>query len=323
MEARTRASVRDLRETFEGLFAEGSLLLYVFGDFEHDGVVFDRCHLFVDVGVALVRKADATDDLMLLVGIAVEVLVDGDDGVHPLSDDACDESGVDVFVTTDAVPTAHEVVRPFPLQVVVRAMERLEGGIDPREVGECAVLDAFDDLVYRSLGSDEPRDVEPFAGTPGVLGQEAGTEALFGSEVPVLHLLNDGIADELLDPEVVGLEAVLQGGRTYVYVVVNVRLAVVTDEGAELLEAVVASLHLADGEGAEEVEVDAVRAVLGMTAVTLWPLLRITYGTDGAQVGTGDEVGLVVVFDDIREGEVGGIDVVNVSTHDEAEGGDT
>ena len=65
---------------------------------------------------------------------------------------------------------------------------------------------------------------------------------------------------------------------------IGINVAGRTAEALQFFEDVQTSHHLVNGVRREEVKVDLIHASFGMTAVTLWPFLRIANGANASEV---------------------------------------
>ena len=68
-------------------------------------------------------------------------------------------------------------------------------------------------------------------------------------------------------------------------------------------------IHFLYGVRTEQVEVDRVQFQIIRAVITFRPFLGIAHRTYAAQVHAGNEVTLSAIFDEVREGQIGGIGV--------------
>lgn len=80
--------------------------------------------------------------------------------------------------------------------------------------------------------------------------------------------------------------------------------------------------HLADGVGAEKVEVDAIEPVGVGAFVASRPFLRVADGTYATEVDGRYEVGLVVLFQQVGERQIRCVRVADMASHNQRESPD-
>ena len=80
--------------------------------------------------------------------------------------------------------------------------------------------------------------------------------------------------------------------------------------------------HLLYGIRAQEVVVYAFQLLGVLAPVPLGPLLRITYRSHTAQVHAGEDIGSILLLDQIRKRKIRRILMRDMTSHDEGEGPD-
>ena len=135
----------------------------------------------------------------------------------------------------------------------------------------------------------------------------------------LLQPADKAVSEEFLNADGIEFASVLEGRVTDLTVPVTIDLGVLAAEGLQFIQDLASAPHLLDRIRAQEVEIDLVEFMRILAVVTLRPFLRVTNRTYGTQVRTGHQITLGIVLYEVREGQIGGVSVVGVTSHNEGE----
>lgn len=252
------------------------------------------------------------------LGILVDHTVQAYNGLFPLLDDMDDV--VRRYVCgIDAIELLQLVVCPCPFVSIVVLVHPLEFGIDMFQTVDRTGFDTVYQRVYFAFGGYQPGNIHPLAAADRGIGSKAGTYFLIVPEVDILQTFDYRVAEELVDSDFVETDALHQCGIAYLGAVEGIDVGQFARSVAQVFQRFPPLEHLLYGIGAQKVVVDEVQFVGISAPVALRPFLGIADSAYASQVDTRHEVGGVVLLYQIREGQVGSIGMVDVTSHNEGE----
>lgn len=139
-------------------------------------------------------------------------------------------------------------------------------------------------------------------------------------EGDAFEAFDEGVAHELVYGGLVVVEAVVEGLVADFAALEGIGLGGLAGDLFEVVQEDASGYHFLYGVGAQQVVVDLVEWPGIGAPVAPGPFLGVADGSYAFQVDAGHDPGGVVLFDQVGEGQVGGIGVVDVPPHDEREG---
>jgi len=196
----------------------------------------------------------------------------------------------------------------------------VEGGLHGLQVF-LAFTYAGKEGIHLFLGGDETGYVHPHSGADGRRRAEHLSQIfLTGTGGKVPEAGDDGVAKEFDDGGAVVADALAEGGVADFGAVVGVDIGQFTGGVLKVPEELRALYHFLDGEGGEEVVVDAVQAVGVLAGVALGPFLGVADGAHAPEVHARNKVCSVLLLNEVGERKVCGVRVRDVAAHDKGEG---
>ena len=274
---------------------------------------FGEIHLFVFL-CAVCSEACHGGEVELLAGVFVELFIEANYGLFPLLY-YVNNLRLGDGLEREAKLLAELVVSPGPFVVVIVLVHGVESGLHGLQVF-LAFTDAGEEGIDLILGGDEAGDIDPHSGADWRGRTEHLSHiVLTGAGGEILEAGDDRVAKEFDDGSVVITDALAEGGVADFGAVVGIDIGQFTRGVLEVPEELCPLYHLLDGEGGEEVVIDAVQSVRVLAGVALGPFLGVADGAYASEVHAGDQVRGVLLLDEIGERQVCGIRVGDVAAH--------
>ena len=194
-------------------------------------------------------------------------------------------------------------------------MHLFECGIDVLQAVHFAAFDIADKVVDLTLRGNQTGDVHPFAAACRGFGFQAGTYLLVVLKVNAFQPLDDRVPEELMDSNLIELNTFHQSGITDLGTMERVDIRKFARSIAQILQCRHSFQHLLHGIGTEQIIINEIQFVGIRTSVALRPFLCIADSSHATQVDTRHEVSGIVLLDQIREGQVGSVGMVDVASH--------
>ena len=275
--------------------------------------------VFFVLALAVGTEAGHGGEGEFLAGVFVHLVVEGDHGILPITHNG---RGLCLGHCSGVHPEEflNLAVGPGPLVGVVVRVHLAEAPVYCLYAVHLAGLYVVHQPHHLAARGDQAADIHPKPVSNLGIGLEHGLEIrIRGAGRQVLEPLDQGITQELLDAYVVVAYALLEGAVRDLGAVERVQVRQLPGGIAQVVQGLEALEHLLDGEGAQQVVVDAVQLVRVLTGIAAGPLLRIAYGAHAAEVHPGSQEGSIVLLDEVREGQVGGVRVCDVAAHHQRE----
>lgn len=262
---------------------------------------------FFVLALAVGTEAGHGGEGEFLAGVFVHLVVEGDHGILPITHDGrgfclghCGRVHPEVFLNL--------AVGPGPLVSIVVRVHLAEAPVDCLYAVHLAGLYVVHQPHHLAAGGDQAADIHPQPVSDLGIGLEHGLEIRIRSAGrQVLEPLDQGVAEELLDANVIVAYALFEGAVRDLGAMERVEVRQFPGGIAQVVQCLEALEHLLDGEGAQEVVVDAVQFVRVLSGIAAGPFLRIAYGAHAAEVHPGSQEGGIILLDQVREGQVCGV----------------
>ena len=187
------SSALQIVEHGDDAVAEGRLAVDVLERGGDEGVGVEVAAHLLEVALhgvlagAIEAKARVSREGELLLCVGIEHVVQADDALLPLADDADEVVDGDGF-RLEAVVVEHGLVGPCPLVAIIVLVHAAQGLVECLDVLHASCFDIVQEGVDQLLGGDEASEVHPCAASLGALGLKGGEHALGRGAVGALEM---------------------------------------------------------------------------------------------------------------------------------------